>query len=119
MGTSLYRSYCSEVHLLNQRYLHIKPAVGRDLRTVKVRSSAYKCYLRAGPWLLPSREPSACPLLLSRSPLYVQSVRGAVKSIQFLVFNVKCALDHFITIKDTTVFGRLKTVGSFDHYEQL
>ena len=71
-----------------------------DLRTVKVRSSAYKCNLRAGPWLLPSREPSACPLLLSRSPLYVQSVRGAVKSIQFLVFNVKCALDHFITIKD-------------------
>ena len=27
LGTSLYKPYCSEVHLLNQPYLYIGPAV--------------------------------------------------------------------------------------------
>ena len=27
LGTSLFKPYCSEVHLLNQHYLHIGPAV--------------------------------------------------------------------------------------------
>ena len=30
-GTSLYKPYCSEVHLLNQYYLHIWPAVSADV----------------------------------------------------------------------------------------
>ena len=32
---------------------------------------------------------------------------------------LRYTVDHFIIIKDTTIFGRLKTVVSFDHYKQL
>ena len=36
LGTSLYKPYCSEVHNLNQHYLHILPAVTHKLDYITI-----------------------------------------------------------------------------------